>query len=281
MAPFRIPLIHDLVATQELYHLIHSVSMRVFGQTATLQVPSIPLHLGQILKEHWVSNLHHVVAEDTIMREPYSMILLFAEIDGACVCLEIRSTGRAQLMYYHPAEDAWLFSDGGFTLREMSKRLQTEWMQLEVQLADKLPKAKLSVPEMMEALQGKINKVFDNEHLIPAQARHYFRDPQYPVSRIALRIRDLQVNLINTRGQWPSRSFYIIRGIEDVLSTRVQLEELSPLLQKQIVDALEDVLDGYIEGYIEPKPKAETPDQPFKFQNPVFGTYYGHKGKSE
>jgi hypothetical protein len=175
----------------------------------------------------------------------------------------------------------WLFSDGGFTLRDMVKQLQAEWARLEVQIADKLPKAKLSVPEMMAQLQVKIDKVFDNEDKIPNEARHFFRDPQHPVSRVALRINDLQVNLINTRGHWPSRSFYIIRGIEDVLCTRVELEELSPLVQKQLVDAVGDVLDGYIQGYIEPKPKEEPPAQPFKFQNPVFDMYYGHRSKTK
>ena len=277
---FSIPIYKDPVQTHELYHLIQGISMRVFGKTALLQMPSIPLHMGQILPEHRVSNFHNVSAEDTVTKEPYSLIMLYAQIGPAWVCLDIRSTGQARLMYYHPAEDAWLFHDGEYVLFEMVKLLQAEWMRLEDQIKDKLPKASVSLPEMMEALQVKVDKVFDNEDKIPMDARHYFRDRQFPTSKISLKIKDLQVNLINTRGDYPSRNMYVLRGIEDVMSTRVKLEELSPLVQKQVFDAVEDVLNGYIDGYIEPKPKEEVKAAtPFKFQNPVFDMFYGHRTK--
>lgn len=280
LAPFRIPIFNDPVATNELYHLIQTISRRVYGQMASLQVPSIPLHTGQILAEHRVSNFHQVKAEDTITREPYSTVMLFASIGAAWVCLDIRSTGKAQLMYYHPAEDVWLFSDGTHVFFRMVSHLAAEWERLEQQIADKLPKANASLPQAMAQLQVKVDKVFDNEHKIPADARHFFRDPQLPVSRVMLRVGDLQVNFINTRGHYPSRVMYVIRGLEDVLSTRVQLEELSPLVQKQVLDAIEAVFDGYISDYIELQPKEEAPAAPaFKFQNPVYDMYYGHRSK--
>jgi len=123
----------------------------------------------------------------------------------------------------------------------------------------------------MAALQAKIDRVFENEDKIPVGARYYFRDPNFPTSKIVLRIKDLQVNIVNTRGDYPSRHLYVIRGIEDVLSTRVQIDELSPLVQKELFDAVEDVLDTYLREYIDPQPKAEPSyAQPFKFQNPVF-----------
>jgi hypothetical protein len=275
LAPFRIPIFKDPTATHELYHLIQEISMRVFGQSATLQIPSIPMHMGQILPENRVSNFYNVSAEDTITREPYSLVMLYAEIGKAWVCVDIRSTGRAQLMYYHSAEDVWLFNVGEFVLFDMVKHLKAEWAKLETQIADKLPNAHVSLPETMEALQVKVDRVFDNEHLIPDDARYYFRDKRFPTSKIVLRIKDLQVNLINTRGDYPSRNMYLIRGIEEVMSTRVKLEELSPLVQKQVIDAVEDVLDGYIGNYIDPKPKEPVTSTPFKFQNPVFNLYVG------
>lgn len=281
LEPFHIPIFKDPRATHELHHLIQTISRRMYGQPAKLRVPSIPLHMGDILAEHRVSNFHQVSAQDTVTREPYSTIMLFAQIGTAWVCLDVRSTGRTQLMYYHPAEDVWLFSDGEYVLFRMVAHLRGEWERLEQQIADKLPKTNTSLPEMMVQLQVKVDKVFDNEDKIPADARHFFRDEQLPVSRVMMRIGDLQVNFINTRGHYPSRVMYMIRGVEDVLSTRVQLEELSPLLQKQVIDAVEDVFDGYINGYIESKPKDETPDQPFKFQNPVFNMYFGHRSKGE
>lgn len=279
LAPFKIPIVKDPNATHELYHLIMSISMRVFGQTAMLQTPSIPMHMGQILPENRVSNFYNVPPEDTITRNPYSLVMLYARIGKAWVCLDVRSTGKAQLMYYHPAEDVWLFHDGQFVLDGMVEHLKAEWERLEQQIADKLPKASATLPELLAALQEKVDLVFDNEHLIPSDARHFIRDQRLPTSKIALRIKDLQVNLVNTRGDYPSRVLYLIRGIEDVMSTRVQLEELSPLVQKQVLDTVEEVLDSYIQGYVTPKPKEAEPEPAFKFQNPVFNMYYGHRSK--
>lgn len=280
LAPFRIPIFKDPIATHELHHLVMGISQRVFGQTAALAVPSIPLHMGKILPEHQVSNFHHVSAEDTVTRAPYSMVMLYAHIGAACVCLDVRSTGQARLMYYHPGEDAWLFHDGELVLFNMVKHLKAEWERLEEQIKDKLPRAAASLPEMMAELQAKVDRVFDNEHLIPYQSRYYFRDKNLPTSKIVIRIKDLQVNLINTRGDYPSRNMYLMRGIEDVMSTRVRIEELSPLVQKQVFDAVDDVLDQYIAEYIDPKPKEEAQAAaPFKFTNPVFDQYFGHRSK--
>jgi hypothetical protein len=98
LAPYKIPIFKDPVATHELHHLIQQISQRVFGQPATLQVPSIPMHMGQILPENRISNFYNVSAEDTVTKKPYSLVMLYAQIGNACVCLDIRSTGRAQLI---------------------------------------------------------------------------------------------------------------------------------------------------------------------------------------
>jgi hypothetical protein len=279
LAPYKIPIFKDPVATHELHHLIQQISQRVFGQPATLQVPSIPMHMGQILPENRISNFYNVSAEDTVTKKPYSLVMLYAQIGNACVCLDIRSTGRAQLMYHHGTEDVWLFHDGTFVLYRMVHHLRSEWAILEKQLADKLPNQELTLPEVMAGLQSKVNKIFDHEAAIPNGAKHFYRDPDFPVSRLMVKVDDYQMNFINTKGEYANRAQYLTKGMEGVMSTKVELSELSPLVQTQIIKAVDSVCNDLIDTHIEPKAPVESAAQPFKFKNPVYDMYYGHRSK--
>lgn len=280
MAGFVIPLFKDPVASHELLHLIQRISYRVFGQGASLVMPTIPLHTGEILPQNRVSDFRQIPASDTVTRQAYSIVLLFVSIGGAEVCLDVRSTGEARLMYYHHKEDVWLFTDGVHVFTRMVEFLTLEWERLETSLAEKLPRQDITLPEALAEVQDKVNRVFDNEHLIPGGASYFYQDPQLPTTRIMARVDDYQFNFINTRGQYADRSFYMTKGIEGVMSTKVELSSLSPLVQKQLLSAMHQACDELIAKYIEPKPKVAV-EQPFKFKNPLYDMYHGHRFKGE
>lgn len=250
LAQFHHPLESSQERQQALQVLCTEVSNAVFGKSADIIMPAI---LGGDFCDP--ATLHTQMRETMGASGPFKRVELFATLDRDLRALvTINPNGVTCLSFWHPQEQVWIAGDGLLQPAGLIESLRAEWHHLRADLG--LAGGGLAVEDEMDKLLSKVNRIFDHEASIPAPSPFtvFTRDTK-DSSRLVFRLDDYHWFFLNTRGQYQSRSYYLLKG-NGLMPLRVGLAELKEADQQRLLAFAHAKCDALIKQCIE-QPKAE------------------------
>lgn len=236
---FRFEMVSSAETFHALNHFVGNITEQVFSRRFELVTPVIPV------SESSAEDLIELKSS-FVEREQFSIVIRLGEVIVKLVAFV--ETGFAHLLYWHPREEVWLLNRGEQQFPGMLAALAEEWATMEQSF--RIPKITLSLPEAQADIEQKVNRIFDNEQLIPGVLRCLTKVSAFE-TRLVFQHSGYQWIFLNTRGQWPGRTQFLCHINTHAGAT---LDSLPGPLRQALLEAANRELDEVIKTYLDNSP---------------------------
>jgi hypothetical protein len=143
--------------------------------------------------------------------------------------------------------------------------LEVEWAKIagEVGYSSK----PVDIEANVEEINRKVELIFDNEDKLPQISTYYIRKDQYE-SYLRFQIGDYQLNFMNTKGQWPSRSMSLSINLGGAGNSRIEFTDMREFARQEIFNRVQKGLDELIAQFLTPAQEA-APEPAEEVQQPA------------
>jgi hypothetical protein len=182
--------------------------------------------------------------------EPQRILVLSAELpNGVIVKYVVRRHQQALLLYWHPLEEVWLADGGGVIIPGVKEALEAEWAKVVAETGYE-PKP-IDVDANLREIHRKVDLIFDNEEKLPQISAYYIRKDEFE-SYLRFQIGNYQLNFLNTKGDYPSRSAVLSINLGGPASTRIEFGQLSEFARQEVLNRVHKGLDELIAQFLTP-----------------------------
>jgi hypothetical protein len=241
---------------------LEDIAENAFGQSHDIDMP-LPYTPG--IEIGLDTGVHSQITSYADV-EPLRILVLSAELkNGLAVKYVVRRHQRAILLYWHPFEEVWLADGGSVIIPGVREALEVEWAKIagEVGYSSK----PVDIEANVEEINRKVELIFDNEDKLPQISTYYIRKDQYE-SYLRFQIGDYQLNFMNTKGQWPSRSMSLSINLGGAGNSRIEFTDMREFARQEIFNRVQKGLDELIAQFLTPAQEA-APEPAEEVQQPA------------